>query len=318
MPNWGQVLHEIQQFQLTQSERIAQETSLKNKAVDEIRKKYLKLLFEKTGRNIISYYSGWLSKPGIAQQDITDEDKNGFMMAVHQLDKTLGLDLVIHTPGGHIAATQSIVDYLHKMFQNNIRCVVPQIAMSAGTMIACSCKEILLGKHSNLGPIDPQYAGVPAYGVLEEFRKAYSEVKKDPDKIKVWQPILGKYHPTFLGECQNAIRWSNDFVRNELANNMFKGEPDGVLKAGRVVKALSNYRKNRSHSRHIHVDECIGMGLKVIQIEEDKELQDLILTVHHCYMHSLMNTPSFKMIENHNGVAFVKQQIEVAVPLRVT
>ena len=54
----------------------------------------------------------------------------------------------------------------------------------------------------------------------------------------------------------------------------------------------------------------------VEKIESDSDRQDLILTVHHCYMHALMNTPSFKMIENHNRAAFVKQirhQV-VAVP----
>ena len=50
------------------------------------------------------------------------------------------------------------------------------------------------------------------------------------------------------------------------------------------------------------------MGLNVEKIEENEKLQDLILTVHHCYMHSLMNTNSFKMIENHLGVAFVKKE----------
>ncbi len=51
------------------------------------------------------------------------------------------------------------------------------------------------------------------------------------------------------------------------------------------------------------------MGLKVSLIEDDQNLQDLVLTVHHCFMHSLMNTSAFKMIENHKGSAFVKHQL---------
>ena len=50
------------------------------------------------------------------------------------------------------------------------------------------------------------------------------------------------------------------------------------------------------------------MGLKVEKIETDPEFQDLLLTVHHCFMHALMNTPSFKITENHLGIALVKQQ----------
>ena len=120
-------------------------------ALDIVRRKYMVELRNYTGRNVIAYYSGWLSKPGIFQSDINDEDKNGFMMAVHSFgreDRKLGLDLLLHTPGGDIAATESIVHYLHQMFGDDIRAIVPQIAMSAGTMVACSCKEILMARQS--------------------------------------------------------------------------------------------------------------------------------------------------------------------------
>lgn len=104
---------------------------------------------------------------------------NGFMMAVHKLERSKGLDLVLHTPGGSIASTESIVRYLHLMFDHDIRVIVPQIAMSAGTMIACSSREIILGKQSSLGPIDPQMRGIPAQGVISEFKKALDDYKQD-------------------------------------------------------------------------------------------------------------------------------------------
>ena len=44
------------------------------------------------------------------------------------------------------------------MFGTDIRAIVPQLALSAGTMVALACKEIIMGKHSSLGPIDPQSA----------------------------------------------------------------------------------------------------------------------------------------------------------------
>ncbi len=255
--------------------------------------------------------------------EINDEDKNGFMMAVHKLDRSKGLDLIIHTPGGHITATQSIVDYLHKMFRADknavpdIRAIVPQMAMSAGTMIACSCKEIWMGKHSNLGPIDPQLQGVPAYGVLKEFEEACRQIKKDPSRIPLWQTIIGKYSPTFLSRCENAIALSNSFVRQQLASVMYHGEKDAKTKAAQVVKTITHYAKNKAHDRHIHFEECHKMGLKVKSIEDDAldehgqkdpTFQDLILTIHHCYMHTLMNTPTYKLIENHLGTGISKNQ----------
>jgi hypothetical protein len=281
-------------------------------------------LHQKTNRNIISYYSGFLSKPQTYGTEISDEDKNGFMMAVHKLDRTKGLDLLIHTPGGSISSTQSIVDYLHKMFGKNIRAIIPQIAMSAGTMLACSCKEIWMGKHSNLGPIDPQINGIPAYGVLSEFERACEEVKNDPSTIAVWQCIIGQYRPTFLSRCQNAIDWSNDFVKEQLANVMFEGKPDAKKRASKVVRGLTHYTKNKTHERHLHYEECQAMGLDVQLIEEakdasgqkDPEFQDLVLTVHHCYMHLLMNTACYKTIENHLGVGLFKNQTLAPGPVQ--
>ena len=154
MPNWNEVLKELQDYQIKAA-----------KALDLVRRNYLAKLHKHTGRNVIAYYSGFLSKPAISQSGINDEDKNGFMSAVHHLKINKGLDLLLHTPGGNLAATESIVDYLRRIFGKDIRAIIPQIAMSAGTMMACSCKEIVMATHSCLGPIDPQLRDIPAVGV---------------------------------------------------------------------------------------------------------------------------------------------------------
>lgn len=117
MPNWNELLDEI---------RAA------GSMYDVVRRRYLTKLHEITKRNVIIYYSGWLQKQGVAGVEINDEDKNGFMTVVHKLDKRLGLDLVLHTPGGNTAATESLVDYLRSVFGNDIRAIVPQLAMSGG------------------------------------------------------------------------------------------------------------------------------------------------------------------------------------------
>jgi hypothetical protein len=311
MPDWGDVLKEVQTFTAQCQMQAQASGAAAQQALDLVRRKYMVELRNYTGRNVIAYYSGWLSKPGISQTDINDEDKNGFMMAVHGIgrdDRKLGLDLFLHTPGGDIAATESIVHYLHQMFGSDIRAIVPQIAMSAGTMIACSCREILMARHSNLGPIDPHLRGMPAYGVQEEFRRACKEATNNPNSIPIWQAIITRYGPTFLSQCENAILWSKSFVELQLEHVMFEGSKDAAAKSKKIVRKLSDYRGNKTHSRHIHFDELKAMGLKVMLIEDDQRLQDLILTVHHCYMHALMNTPSFKIIENHKSSAFIKMQ----------
>lgn len=297
MPNWNEVLAEIQGTQSAATQAAAQ-------AMDTVRRKYLRSLAKHTERNVIAYYSGFLQKPGILQTQISDEDKNGIMTCVHNLDRARGLDLIIHTEGGNIAATQSLVHYLQQMFGKDIRAIVPQIAMSAGTIIACCSKSILMGKQSNLGPIDPHIAGIPTKGVIQEFDKALKEIKKDAAKIHVWQPILRQYRPTFLGQCENALKWSNSFVKQQLSDNMFFGVRGKKGKIAKIIRALTNYQKGHAH--HLHMDDCIDMGLNIEKLEDDAVLQDLVLTCHHSFMHAFANTTAMKIIENHNGAAFVK------------
>jgi len=95
MPSWHNLLQEIKNA---------------GSAHDVIRRRYLKKLQKVTGRNVIAYYSGWLQKPGIRGHAVNDADKNGLMAVIHGLDRRKGLDLLLQTPGGETAATESIVD----------------------------------------------------------------------------------------------------------------------------------------------------------------------------------------------------------------
>ena len=296
MPNWNEVISEI----------TLEAKKHKSAAADVVRRRYLEKLFNHTKRNVIAYYSGFLSKPGIQLLDINDEDMNGFMMAVHKMDRSLGLDLILHTPGGSIASTETIVRYLHQMFGSDVRVIVPQIAMSAGTMIACCSREILMGKHSSLGPIDPQLNGIPAQGVISEFQQALEAYKEDPDSLQIWRPIISQYRPTFLGQCKQAIEWTTTFVSEQLESVMFDGESGAKEKAAKVVSELTDSDTHKTHQRHVPASTCIEIGLKVKMLESDHDLQDLVLTVHHCFAQALSNSRAFKIIENHFGTAFVK------------
>lgn len=309
MPNWSEVLDEIQQA----------ENNHTPNPHDSVRHKYLALLAAKTGRNIVAYYSGWLNpavgnSPGLA---INDDDKSGFMTAIHGMDRSKGLDLILHTPGGDIAAAESLVFYLRQMFGTDVRVIVPQISMSAGTMIACSAKSIVLGKQSSLGPIDPQMGGVSAPAVLDEFKRAIVEIRDTPISLPLWQTIIGKYHPTFLDSCHRAIDWSKNMVQSWLETGMFDGESDAKVKATNIVDVLANHDDQKTHARHIHFDRCEEIGLKIDRLENDDELQDLVLTVHHCYMHTCALVNVIKIIENGQGVSRVQRLPFVALPAAV-
>ncbi len=287
---------------------LAEEFRKAGTVYDIVRRRHLQELHQLTGRNVIVYYSGWLQKPdwhgqGGIRIDINDADKDCFMAAIHKLDRSKGLDLFLHTPGGEVAATESLGDYLRSMFNGDIRAIVPQLAMSGGTMIACACKEIIMGKHSSLGAIDPQLNGLPAHGIIEEFNTASEEISNDPSKIPLWQPIIAKYHPTLIGECQKAIVWSKEMVKDWLVTGMLNGTPNAKSVANKIVKELGDHALTKSHARHISQEKAKSIGLKIVELEANQPLQEAILSVHHCCIHTLSSTPVFKIVENHNGVA---------------
>lgn len=300
MPNWNEILDEIQKAGSTH---------------DVIRRKYLQQLHELTERNVIVYYSGWLQKRELdaASIGINDADKNGFMSTINKMDRSKGLDLVIHTPGGDTAATESLVDYLRAMFGTNIRAIVPQLALSGGTMMACACEKVVMGRHSSLGPIDPQYRGLPAHGILEEFQQAYDEIKADQMKIPVWQPIIAKYTPTLIGECQKAIKWSEDMVKDWLQTGMLRSRDDRAEMAESIFRELGDHALTLSHNRHLSAEKCKEIGLTVERLEDNPSLQDAVLSVHHACIHTLSSTEAFKIIENHMGVAYIQRVRMVAV-----
>ena len=154
--------------------------------------------------------------------------------------------------------------------------------------------------------------------VVEEFERAKEEVSKDPASIPIWQPIIAKYNPTFIGECEKAIAWSNEMTKEWLKTGMFlkhdapKEKIDEII--DKIIEELGDHALTKSHARHLSAARCREMGLKVTELEKCQNLQDAVLSLHHACMLTFSQTQAIKMIENHKGVAFIKiaQQVMIA------
>ena len=172
---------------------------------------------------------------------IVDEDIHALMEVTAGL-RSSNLDLLLHSPGGSPEAAEAIVAYLRSRF-SHIRVIVPQLAMSAATMIACAADEIVMGKHSFLGPTDPQLLLstplgtrlVPAQAVLDQFEKAKTECA-DPAKLSAWLPMLNQFGPDLLVRCESALRMSKDLVHQWLESYMFKDD-EGSSKRAESISA---------------------------------------------------------------------------------
>lgn len=291
MPGWDGILRELNE---TMSPS------------DYVRRKYLQNISRITGRNTIAYYSAFLSKSGAPNIDINDLDMTGFMNALREINCSLGLDLILHTPGGSPAAAEAIINYLRVKFDSDIRIIVPQMAMSAGTMMACAAKEIVMGKQSSLGPIDPQFNGIPAYNIKQEFEEAKNDLAANPQHAQYWAIKLQQYPAAFMKTAVDAINLSSALVEEWLGTCMFdKRNPDDVQIISNIVAKLNEHDNSKNHGRHFGIDFCKALGLKIVAMEEDNEFQDAILSLHHAYMLTLGSTDVIKIIENQNGKAVI-------------
>ena len=248
-------------------------------------------------------------------ESIIDEDLEGLMEVAHGL-KSKKLDIILHSPGGSGEATEAMVSYLRKKF-DHIRVIVPHAAMSAATMWACSANEILMGKHSFLGPIDPQIimtseggqSMIPAQAILDQFELA-KEQCSDLRLLNAWIPMLKLYGPALLVQCRNAIDLSQELVNQWLKTYMLSRSKYASRDARRIARALADHRLFKSHARHLDRDKVRNLsgsvGLVVVDLELDQTLQDLVLSVYHSSMLVFGSTLTAKIIENQMGKAFIK------------
>lgn len=276
----------------------------KTAGIDKVREKYLTALSNATTRNVIAYYSGFHNHQGnhSAHLTICDADMNGFMTTIQGLDRSKGLDIILHTPGGEINATEAIVNYLHYAFNGDIRAIIPHQAMSAGTMIALSCKTIIMGEHSSLGPIDPQVGGAPAHGIIEEFKSIQEEFISNPHGAQAYLPILKRYTPTLIGSCDKAIRLSEEIVGRWLLNGMLNGKEDAEEQKKKILEEFGSHERNLNHARHFNFERVRDTGVDVARLEDqDNDLQNHVLSVHHAFTVMLASTQAYKVIQNHLG-----------------
>ena len=128
------------------------------------------------------------------------------------------------------------LDLFLNTLRGDIRAIIPQIAMSDGTMSDCSCKEIMMGKQSSLGPINLQFSGIPAEAIIKEFKRAKEEVSKHSETTPIWPTMLSKYPPAFVIICENARKLSDEILEKSLTYSMFdESEKDSIEKIKEVL-----------------------------------------------------------------------------------
>ena len=323
MPTWGAVLYEFEKLVQAQQKNQQQQGS---SPLDTLRRKYLRELAAYTGRPVIVYASGWMEGRPVADPtlvSVSTRDMAAFMECVSSLPKG-PLDLILHSPGGDANAAESIMDYLRRVGFGPIRAIIPLAAMSAATMMALGCDEILMGHHSQLGPIDPQFTlptpdgprSAPAQAILNQFELAKQECGNDQRALAAWLPILRSYGPGLLDVCRGSQEGAQKMVSASLQAHMLKNLPDHerVKKADEIAAWFNDHNEHLSHGRSLRYTDIRAKGVNAHLLEDDTgELQDKVLTAWHGILLTLSQVPVHKLVENNLGKAFVVQAVQMQV-----
>ncbi len=106
--------------------------------------------------------------------DIHDSEQ--VLRAIKLTDPKVPIDLILHTPGGLVLATEQIAMALCR-HPAKVTVFVPHYAMSGGTLLALAADEIIMDENAVLGPVDPQLGQWPANSILKAVeQKSVNEV----------------------------------------------------------------------------------------------------------------------------------------------
>ena len=216
---------------------------------------------------------------GGPQSPITRDDVLPFHDLLRNINKNTNIDLLLHTIGGDIDATEKIVNMIRERVESAVfRIVVPDYAKSAGTLMVLGADRVVMSDSSELGPIDPQIIRVEGDGqrvsvsvqhhldAYDEYATQLAEAPDDPVAALMLQKFDPAVRQTFIGVDRRARQLAENF----LVQGMFSeggGNPTGA------ANELLNTRQWHTHSQVISWRDAIDprIGLKVDYMDPHSE-----------------------------------------------
>ena len=191
-------------------------------------------------------------------------------------------------------------------------------------MMALTCDEILMGRQSQLGPIDPQFTittpdgprSAPAQAILDQFEFAKSELAVTPAALAAWLPILRSYMPGLITECLTAQAAAEEMVAEAMQKYMFKrlNRAQREQRSKDIAVWFNDHTTHRSHGRPLRFADVKQQKVRVRLLEDDQALQDVVLSAWHSVQITLTTTLVSKLIENSAGTAWMLGGVVVSLP----
>lgn len=155
------------------------------------------------------------------------------------------LFVILNTSGGVVEVVERIVRVLREHY-SRVKFIIPDRAMSAGTVLALSGDDILMDYHSCLGPIDPQLVRddrlVPALSYLAQYENLIQKSKQGVLSTAELV-LLGKLDLAELHQFELARDLSIDLLKLWLTSYKFK---DWIKTESRGVSVTQEMREQRA------------------------------------------------------------------------
>lgn len=197
------------------------------------------------------------------------------------------LAVILDTPGGIAEVVERMVTTI-RHFYSEVHFVIPDHAMSAGTIFAMSGDKIFMSYFSVLGPIDPQIEKdgrlVPALSYLNQFQRLCTKAEQGQLNTAEYA-LLNKLDLGELHQFEQARELSIDLLENWLSQFKFKDwathSSNGASvtaeekreRAKQIGLHLSNNERWHSHGRGISRETLTTeIRLKIDNIEENPKL----------------------------------------------
>lgn len=230
--------------------------------------------------------------------------------ALASLGKVDNLDVLLHTTGGSGDMAEKFVEMCRSHCRFELRVIVPNMAKSAGTLIALGADAILMGYCSELGPIDPQITivvgDVPQMVSAWTFIHARDELQRKVEQAlaagenaDVYLQQLATIDVVFVTHCEQLMTFAKQLVRKFVFNRYGKNDA-ARERADKVVSFLSNVEEHISHGRLILARElqrhCVP-PLQVQELSEEDALWQLLWELYVRFEVFLKQTQAAKLIE---------------------
>jgi ClpP class serine protease len=212
--------------------------------IDSSRIRLLKEIEQKRGSRVISliHRQESVSILGIPLARFIDiQDSEQVLRAIKLTDPNVPIDLILHTPGGLVLASEQIANAL-KRHTARVTVIVPHYAMSGGTLIALAADEVMMDENAVLGPVDPQIGQFPAVSILSVIGQ------KPPADMDDTTLIMADV-------ARKAIRQVQDTVRRIACETYTQDVVD------KLAVELASGRW--THDYPISIEEATALGMNV-------------------------------------------------------